>query len=405
MIDPASKLKTRAVLAVEAMRRDLITLSERIHAHPELAFQEFQAAAWLSAILARHGFTLEQGIGDLPTAFRATIAGPRPGPTLAFLAEYDALPSMGHACGHNIIGTAAVGAALALRRLIRWLPGRIVVIGTPAEEAGGGKVILLRRGCFDDVDAALMIHPSIRNAVARGSLASNAVLFEFEGKAAHAAAAPDEGINALDAVIQTFVNINALRQQLRPDARIGGIIVNGGAAANIIPAYASARFSIRAQDQGYAQQVVQRVIHCAEAGALATGATLKVTRISSYDEMWPNFTIAEAFQANLEALGRRVVATDPNERMGSTDTGTVSHHIPTVHAYVAIVPDTADGISGHTPEFAAAAVSPAGHAGLLDGAKALAMTAIDLLTDPNLLPRAKAELAQKRNSSHGRHDE
>jgi len=398
MIDPASKLKTRAILAVEAMRRDLIALSERIHAHPELAFQEFQAAAWLSAILSRHGFTVEQGIGDLPTAFRAAVSGPRPGPTIAFLAEYDALPSMGHACGHNIIGTAAIGAALALRRLIRWLSGRIVVIGTPAEEAGGGKVILLRRGCFDDVDVALMIHPSIRNAVARGSLATNAVLFEFEGRAAHAAAAPDEGINALDAVIQTFVSINALRQQLRPDARIGGIIVNGGAAANIIPAYASARFSIRAQDQGYAQQVVQRVIHCAEAGALATGATLKVTRISSYDEMWPNFTIARAFQANLEALGRRVVGADPNERMGSTDTGTISHYIPTVHAYVAIAPDSPEGISSHTPEFAAAAVSPTGHAGLLDGAKALAMTAIDLLTDPDLLPRAKAELVQKRNA-------
>jgi amidohydrolase len=390
MTSTPETLKAQAVAAVDAMRGELEALSERIHAHPELAFQEVQAAEWLAAELSRHGFVVETGIAGLPTAFRGTFKGQEGGPTIAILAEYDALPQIGHGCGHNIMGTAAVGAGIAASRVIGELKGTVVVLGTPAEEGGGGKVIMVKEGIFDGIDAAMIVHPATRTMVTRSSLASNRLGLEFFGKPAHAASTPEEGINALDACILTFVNINALRQHVKSDVRIHGIITNGGAAVNIVPEYASAVFSVRALDGDYSRQVLARVQTCAEAAAQATGATVKMAASTGYDNIRVNLALAAAFRANWESLGETVEEPRPNERMGSTDMGNVSYVVPAVHPYIAIAPET---VAGHSHEFRQAAISPAGHRGLILAAKGMAMTAIDLLTDAQLLGRVKQEFA------------
>ncbi|MBM3130131.1 MAG: M20 family metallopeptidase [Chloroflexi bacterium] len=381
-------LKDRALACLDAQRDHLIRTSATIHANPEIAFQEFKSSALLCDELEHAGFDVTRGIGGLETAFRAEAFGNGDGATVALLAEYDALPELGHACGHNIMGTASLGAALAVKSVLANLPGRVAVIGTPAEEGGGGKVILVARGIFNDVDAAMIVHPSGRNMVARGSLASTRLFLEFSGKASHAAAAPEEGINALEAVILTFNNVNALRLHLRPDARLHGIITNGGTAANIIPDYAAAQFSVRAAKHGYAQQVLRRVIQCAEAGAAATGATLKYSTNPSYADLIPNLTLAQAFAANWETLGVHVIDPRPDDRMGSTDMGNVSHVVPAIHPYIKI---TNEGIGGHTLEFRAASISPMANDGLILAAKGMAMTTIDLLSDPDLMARVKHE--------------
>lgn len=382
-------LKARALAAIDAGRAEYLQISAAIHGQPELAFQEFKAAALLCETLERHGFTVERGVGDLPTAFRAEARGVADGPTIALVAEYDALPEIGHACGHNIIGTAAVAGAIGVRAVLGELAGRIVVIGAPAEEGGGGKVILVERGVFADVDAAMMVHPSVYTVVNRRSLASMRLNIEFTGKASHAAASPEDGINALEAIILTFNNVNALRLHLQSDARVHGIITHGGAAVNIIPDFAAAVFSVRAATQTYANEVLRRVVQCAEAAGLATGAQLKWSVKPGYAAMIPNALLGRLFAANWRAIGVEVRDTLPNERMGSTDFGNVSQVMPAIHPYIAIAP--AD-VSGHTVEFREAALSPAGETGLINAAKGLAMTTIDLLADPQLVAAARAEL-------------
>lgn len=380
--------KEKAIRAIDDLSAELIQISLTLHANPETAFKEFRSAALLCDTLDGYGFAVERGVGGLETAFRAEAQGNGSGPAIAILAEYDALPDIGHACGHNIIATSAIGAAIAVKQVLGELPGRVVVIGTPAEEGGGGKVILLERGVFQDIDAAMMVHPASRTMVLRGSLASTRLRIEFSGKASHAAAAPEDGINALDAVILTFTNVNALRLHLKPDARVHGIITNGGSAANIIPDYAAATFSVRAASQKYALEVLERVIQCAQAAGMATGATLKHSTRPGYAQMIPNQTMARAFADNWRAIQVEVHAPRPNERMGSTDMGNVSQALPGIHPYIAIAPN---GTAGHTIEFREAAISDAGHAGLLNAAKGMAMTTIDLLSDPALLEQAKIE--------------
>lgn len=380
--------KEKAIRAIDDLSAELIQISSTLHANPETAFKEFRSAALLCDTLDGYGFAVERGVGGLETAFRAEAQGNGSGPAIAILAEYDALPDIGHACGHNIIATSAIGAAIAVKQVLGELPGRVVVIGTPAEEGGGGKVILLERGVFQDIDAAMMVHPASRTMVLRGSLASTRLRIEFSGKASHAAAAPEDGINALDAVILTFTNVNALRLHLKPDARVHGIITNGGSAANIIPDYAAATFSVRAASQKYALEVLERVIQCAQAAGMATGATLKHSTRPGYAQMIPNQTMARAFADNWRAIQVEVHAPRPNERMGSTDMGNVSQALPGIHPYIAIAPN---GTAGHTVEFREAAISDAGHAGMLNAAKGMAMTTIDLLSDPALLEQAKIE--------------
>jgi len=383
--------KQRAIAVIDAMRAEFIQISTMLHANPELAFQEFKSAALLCDTLEGHGFAVERGVGGLETAFRAEARGVGDGAaTVALIAEYDALPELGHACGHNIIAAAAVAAGIAVRSVLDQLPGRILVIGAPAEEGGGGKLILLERGVFDDVDAAMMVHPSSRTMVERPSLASWRLTIEFKGKASHAAAAPEDGINALDAVILTFNNINALRLHLKPDARVHGIITHGGTAVNIIPDYAAAAFSVRAAKQDYAEEIVQRLVRCAQAAGLATGAQLTHTVQPGYAEMIPNPVMARLFAENWRAIGVEVHSPRPNERMGSTDMGNVSQVVPALHAYLAIAPE---GIAGHTIEFREAAITPAAHEGLLNAAKGMAMTAIDLLGNPQLMQEVRQAFA------------
>jgi amidohydrolase len=384
-------LKQRVLGAVDEYREELIALSRAIHADPEVAFQEVRAAARLTARLEAAGFVVARGVGGLPTAFRAEFG--RGSPVIAICAEYDALPELGHGCGHNVIAAAAVGAGLALAALGSRLPGRVVVIGTPAEEGGGGKVILLERGVFDGLDAAMMIHPATRNLVDRGSLASLRVEVTYHGQSVHADAPPGSGTSALDPLIQLFAGANALRAGMLPTARLHGIIVEGGSTPTLLPGRAVARFSVRAPERQYAETLLERFRRVAEAAAIATGAEAQFVVAPGYENMVPNRAIARAFAANLTALGRVVTPTTGNERMGSTDMGNVSQVLPAIHAYLSIA---AEGVSGHSIAFREAAGSSGGDAAALDGARALAMTALDLMTDRDLFQQMQEEFAAQR---------
>jgi amidohydrolase len=369
---------------------ELVATSRFLHQHPELAYEEREAAQRLTALLKARNFEVIEGAGGLPTAFLARAGVERPSATIAFLAEYDALPSLGHACGHNLIAAGSIGAALALGPFLTKLGGQVQVIGCPAEERGGGKIALVKAGLFAGVDAALLVHPSNRNEIFKCALAMRALQVEFFGKSSHAAAAPHLGINALDAVLLSFSNLNALRQQLRGDARIHGIITDGGRAPNIIPDYAAARFYIRALDLDYLHDLHRRVVACLEAAAQATGARVAIhNEGEEYHPMRFNRALGRLFQTNLEALGEQVEQTPEDQELGSTDVGNVSQVVPTIQPTIALTgrPE----VVCHTVAFAEAAGGPAGDRALLLAAKALAMTAVDLFADPACLRQVKEE--------------
>lgn len=384
-----SAVKDLVGQAVDRLADDLESLSRRIHDHPELGYQEVKAAGWLADFLERQGFAVERGVAGVETAFRGTL-GSGDGPTIAILCEYDALPAIGHACGHNVIAAAGVGAGAALAAVRDRLPrGRVQVIGTPAEEGGGGKIKLIRGGVFQTVDAAMMIHGFDRWIMHQDLLGIVRCGFEFTGKAAHASADPWEGVNALDAVIQTFNNVSMLRQQVRPEARIHGIVNNGGAAPNIIPEFASATFYVRAADIDYMWALQKRVIACAEGAARATGCTLKVIeqRDNAYEPMKRNATLLDLFRANARTLGV-VESPESRDRMGSSDIGNVSQVLPAIQPMVQIAPE---GTPIHSRAFEEAAVKPLARNGLLASAKIMAMTACDLLANPTLVKDARRE--------------
>jgi amidohydrolase len=386
-------LKDELGRAVDRLGDELEDLSRRIHAHPELGYQEVQACGWLSEFLAAKGLKVERGVAGVDTAFRATLETGA-GPTIAIMCENDALPGLGHACGHNVIATAGAGAGVALAALKDKLPkGRIQVIGTPAEEGGGGKVKLIRGGVFEKVDAAMMIHGWDAWIGHQDLLGVVRVVFEFTGTAAHASADPWSGVNALDGVIQTFNNVAMLRQQVRPDARIHGIITNGGAAPNIIPEAAAATFYVRAAQLDYMWQLATRVEACAEGAARATGCQVKITQLDNhYEPMKRNAALLEIFRANMTALGV-VESPEIKDRLGSSDVGNVSQVIPTIQPYVQIAPE---GTPIHSRAFEAAAVTPLARDGMLKAAKVMAMTTLDLLAEPGLLARAQGEFRAAR---------
>ena len=378
--------------AIDRRRVDLVRLAKEIHAHPEVAFEEIQAMEWVSTLVGEAGFEVESPVAGLETAFVATYAGKNPVPEIAFLAEYDALPKLGHACGHNLIAAASAGAALGVAEGIEDLTGTIRLIGTPAEEGGGGKVILADAGVFDGIDAAMMFHPSARTVLWQHGLARRKLSIEFFGRAAHASGCPEDGINALDATLQTFASINALRQHIPSTSRIHGIITDGGAAPNIVPDHSASLFYVRAFDDESCDELLERVKHCAEGAATATGADLRLEMQGSYKALRTNLTLAGAFRQNAESLGWEFETIDPTRRIGSTDVANVSHVVPAIHPYLSIGPSD---LPGHSIAFAEAAASDEAHEAMLAAAKALAMTAVDLMHDPDLLSAITKEFRAK----------
>ncbi len=369
------KLKLKVKDSAESQRQQLIQLSLNIHDNPELGFKEEKASAWLASYLEDSEFHVERGIAGLATAFRATYG--QGSPKIALLAEYDALPKIGHGCGHNIIAASAVGAAVASKPIIDQLGGSIVVLGTPGEEIFGGKIDMVKAGTFEEIDVAMLVHPEVRNMPTEEALACSSLEVEFFGRPAHAAGQPHRGINALDAMILAFTSINSLRQHIRGDARIHGIITDGGEAPNIVPAHSAAVFLVRALDHDYLAELKDKVLNCFTGASVASGARLEYRwRDRTYAPMKNNTTLAELFKQNLESLGRQVETCDPHFGLGSTDMGNVSQVVPSIHPTIAIAPRE---VVIHTPEFAAAAASEAGHEGLMDAAKAMAMTVADIL--------------------------
>jgi len=385
-------LKDAIAKALDRLGDELEQLSHRIHDNPELGYHEVKAAGWLTEFLEQQGFKVERGVAGVETAFRATLETGE-GPTIAILCEYDALPQIGHACGHNVIATAGVGAGAGLAAVRDKLSGgRVLVIGTPAEEGGGGKVKLIAGGVFADVDAAMMVHGFDRWIGHSDLLGIVRVGFEFTGKAAHASADPWQGVNALDAAVQTYNNVAMLRQQVRPEARVHGIITHGGAAPNIIPEFAAATFYVRALNLDYMWELQKRVIRCAEGAAKAAGCELRVVehRDTMYEPMKRNATLLDAFRANLTTFGV-TESPEATDRLGSSDIGNVSRVIPAIQPMVKIAPD---GTPIHSRAFEAAARSPLAREGMLVSAKTMAMTVCDLLADPSLVTRAQAEFRQ-----------
>lgn len=379
------QVKERIENSIETNRMLYIQTSQDIHAHPEIGNQEYYASEKLVTLLKDAGFSVETAVAGHETSFYAVKDSGKEGPTIAYLAEYDALPGIGHACGHNIIGTTSVAAAIALAEEVSETGGRVVVLGTPAEEGGpngSAKGSFVKHGYLQDVDVALMLHPSGRTSLTSETLAVDPLDFHFYGKPAHASGSPEKGINALDGIIQLFNGINALRQQLPSDVRVHGIITHGGDAPNIIPEYASARFYIRAETWRKTEETANKIRNIAEGAALATGATVKIERFQNeVKDFVLNPILDEVLKQELEELGE-VVHTERGGGKGSTDAGNISYEVPTAHGHIKIGPDD---LIGHTEEFREAAKSNQGNEALIKGAKALATTGYRLLTDKQLL--------------------
>ena len=365
---------------LEEIKDDLINLNDRIGKNPELGFKEFKAVKWLTDYLANHNFKIKKPIGGLETAFKAEYDFNEPGPVIAYLCEYDALPNIGHGCGHNMIGVMSVGAAVALSKS-NDLKGTIQVIGCPGEEIGGGKVTLVEKGVFDEVDAAMMVHPSNENRTYSTSLAIEAIKFTFHGQTAHAAAAPEKGINALDGVIQLFNGINAIREHLKDDVRIHGIISKGGESPNVVPDLAEAKFYFRARQKDYLKEVIEKGKNIARGAAQMTGCEVEWSNFeNSNDNLNPSEKLAATYENNLKLAGVNNIA-EPEESLGSTDMGNVSQVVPSIHPYIKI----GDELIGHTVEFRDATMSKKGHQALIKAAQAMALTGYDILNDNELL--------------------
>jgi amidohydrolase len=406
---PDARRRQVVLDAADASASIFRELALRLHAHPEVGLEERQAAAWIGEALETAGFRVERGVADLPTAFVATQGEPTgrrvpvgasahsPGrppagarPVIAFLAEYDALPELGHACGHNLIAGAAGLAAVALARSLAPGEAQVRVIGCPAEESYAGKAQLVERGLFAEVDVALMVHGFRCYLGCRPATGRKSVVLEFHGRAAHAGSGPELGINALDAMVLTFSAVGLMRQQLRDEARVHGIITHGGAAANIIPDYTRAEFYVRASDVEFLEELSGRLVACARGAAEATGARLEVS--SATLTMLPirnNRTLVERYEEHIRSLGETLGLASAARGGGSTDFGNVSQVVPGLHAYFKV--GEGDDLRAHTLVFAEATRSEEGLAGMVIGAKALALTALDLVDDPGLLADVRRE--------------
>lgn len=369
------------------LRKEVWEVARQIGEHPELGYKEYFASEVLSNFLKKHKFEVQKGIAGVDTAFLARFKSALPGPTIAFLAEYDALPGVGHGCGHNLIGAASAGAAVILSKSME-LPGEIIVVGSPAEETSGAKVTLVEEGIFKDVDAAIMFHPGSQNVPMISSLALDALEFTFYGRAAHAVAASHFGINALDAVINFFVGINSLKKQLPQDMKINGVITEGGTVPNIIPERAVARFYLRARKRKELDELREQVIRCAEGAAAMVSAKMTWQKFEfSYDEMHTNLALADCFTKNLREFGIHQIAA-PQTAMGSVDMGNVSRAVPAIHPYLTLGTGTE---IPHTKDFAQAALSSEGEKLVMLAMQILAFTGSDVLRDKKLLQQIKKE--------------
>lgn len=388
-----SLIKEILVKEVDRLKPEIIKISRLIHSKPELAYKEFFASDALTSFLEGYDFKVEKGIGGLPTAFMASASGRKKAPSVAFIAEYDALPKLGHACGHNMIGAISAGAAAALKKSALDRAGKIIVIGTPAEEGGGGKIKLIEKGAFKGIDMAIMAHPSNKTRAVGRMLAVVDITFTFIGKSSHASSFPYQGINALDGVILTYNNINAMRQQLKEDVRIHGIITEGGQAPNIIPDRASAKFYVRSLDMKYFKEVLEKVKNCAKGAAKATGCRLRIdTGKFAYHPFKTNYTLSGIFRENMKSVGLKEDSIGEKEGMGSSDIGNLSQVMPTIHPEFAI---GKTNVVNHSPEFAMAAVSKFGTEMMIKITKAAAMTALDVFCHPEKVKEIKKEFFLK----------
>jgi amidohydrolase len=384
-------MKDKIYQEIDNLKEELLNLSKKIHENPELCFEEYKSSKFIKELLRKHDFEIEENSGGIETAFKARFKGKIKGPTVAFLAEYDALPEIGHGCGHNLIATASVGAALGLSKLMKDLPGEIVLMGTPAEEGGGGKILLLEEGEFDDIDFALMAHPSTQALIGRGGLATTGVDLKYRGVSAHSAA-PEDGINALQAVIQTFNLIDSIRAQLPFKTNINGIITKGGTASNIIPDFASCDFSVRTRTFDDLKTVVAKIKNTVEAVEKLTGAKAEVTIEKAYAERYPNLTIGEVYKKYMEDQREEVDYPDPYAKIGSSDIGNVTLKIPAIHAYFKI---TEKDIASHSTNFTEAALTDEAHESTFKTSKALSCTGYEILTDTKLREQILKEYSEK----------
>jgi amidohydrolase len=366
---------------VEREREALAKLNLDIHANPELRFEEHKAAGWIASMLRARGMDVESSLGGMPTALRAKRGDPK-GPRVAILGEYDALPEIGHACGHNLIATSAVGAFLAAAAVVDRTGGEVIFLGTPAEEGGGGKIKMIEAGVFDGLDAAMMFHPFDRDILAHAALASVWLAMTFHGSPAHAAAAPHDGKSALQACMDTFRLVDGQRVRFRDGVRVHGFVTNGGQAVNIIPEHAACEMSVRARDTRELARVQAIVERCAKAAAMASEVNVEIVVRQGYRDMRNNMTLARRFGEHLSAMGRTARETDDRVGAGSTDMGDVSHVVPSIHPYLAIV-DENEALC-HQHAFAVAAASERGVRSALEAAKALARTSAELLSDAEL---------------------
>ncbi|GGB44282.1 amidohydrolase [Virgibacillus dakarensis] len=384
-------MKNRLKEELKVIEQELWAMSNQLYRNPELGDQEFQSMELFTDYLAKHQFNIEIGIVNRPTAFKAEYKSSKPGPAIAYLAEYDALPEVGHGCGHNLIGTMSTGAGVILSKLVAETGGSVTVFGTPAEETNGAKVPMSESGTFDGIDTAMILHPADQSYASGESLAMDAIQYSYSGKSAHAAASPEKGINALDSVIQLFNGINALREHLPSDVRIHGIIANGGQAANVVPDKAVAQFYIRAKERAYLNKVVEKVKNIAKGAALMTGAKLEITNYElSYDNMITNHTLSEVFTKNLGEAGVEIIH-PAKQDYGSIDMGNVSQVVPAIHPYIGL---NEPGLIAHTKEFADKTITGDGKSALSKGTLALASTGYDLLTNSELLQKVKDEFKQ-----------
>lgn len=394
-----ASLKENAINFIEGLRKNLCDISFEIHSHPEVAYQEVRACRLLKDYLAKNQFSIEDNVGGIETAFRASFRGKTGGPTIAFLAEYDALPGIGHACGHNLIAAGAVGAFIATARVLREsdLTGKIEIIGTPAEEyteGKAGKIRLLESNVFDNIDACLMFHTWTYSRIIINNLAFMVLDVTFEGKAAHSTIDPWSGLNALDGVVITYNGLSVLRQQMRAEAKASIIITEGGTAANIIPEKARARIMLRSPNLTYLDELSGKVAKCIEGASIATETKADIDNVTTVYNIKFNKILADIVSNNFRLLGIKLKK--PEQSIGSTDFGNVSHLIPGIHFYVKThesdIPWHSTGIrDGSTAELA--------HDGMIAAAKILAMSAIDIMADPKLMEDIRRDFSQTEANS------